>query len=296
MPAYKINKTTGNPDTLIAGGTLYADLAIGDIVSSGRAYNNPAPGFLYCDGRALSRTAYADLFKAIGTSFGSGDGSTTFNIPDMRGEFMRGAGSNSHANQGNGGTVGEHQDGTEHVGVNVYSSRAGIYVGSSADAANPTKVRKSDYETPGGSSANAYRTTAPASAGTENTYSGFYTSRPTNTSVNFFIKYKQIAVPTDFMAAVDDAVEDAMYYQRGEIENIEVLAGSMKLVRVNLNPLMPDAEYCVDVEPYNTLDAQCIPVGANERRTDHFNIIIRNISSTNVTNLKITWQAFRIPH
>jgi phage-related tail fiber protein len=38
----------------------------------------------------ISRTTYADLFAAIGTTFGVGDGSTTFGIPDLRGEFARG--------------------------------------------------------------------------------------------------------------------------------------------------------------------------------------------------------------
>lgn len=47
-------------------------------------------GYLECDGSAISRTTYADLFAVIGTTFGSGDGSTTFNIPDLRGEFVRG--------------------------------------------------------------------------------------------------------------------------------------------------------------------------------------------------------------
>ncbi|WP_227518345.1 tail fiber protein [Alkanindiges hydrocarboniclasticus] len=47
-------------------------------------------GYLECAGQAVSRTTYAALFAIIGTSFGSGDGSTTFNIPDMRGEFARG--------------------------------------------------------------------------------------------------------------------------------------------------------------------------------------------------------------
>lgn len=41
-------------------------------------------GWLLCDGRALNRTTYASLFTAIGTKWGAGDGSTTFNIPDMR--------------------------------------------------------------------------------------------------------------------------------------------------------------------------------------------------------------------
>ncbi len=47
-------------------------------------------GWLECDGSAISRTTYADLFAVIGTTFGSGDGSTTFNLPDLRGEFIRG--------------------------------------------------------------------------------------------------------------------------------------------------------------------------------------------------------------
>jgi microcystin-dependent protein len=47
-------------------------------------------GYLECDGSAISRTTYADLFAVIGTSYGAGDGSTTFNLPDYRGEFLRG--------------------------------------------------------------------------------------------------------------------------------------------------------------------------------------------------------------
>lgn len=47
-------------------------------------------GWLECDGSAVSRTTYAALFSAIGTTYGNGDGSTTFNLPDLRGEFVRG--------------------------------------------------------------------------------------------------------------------------------------------------------------------------------------------------------------
>lgn len=46
-------------------------------------------GWLKANGAAVSRTAYADLFAAIGTSFGAGDGVNTFNLPDLRGEFIR---------------------------------------------------------------------------------------------------------------------------------------------------------------------------------------------------------------
>jgi phage-related tail fiber protein len=47
-------------------------------------------GYLECNGSELSRTTYSALFGVIGTLYGTGDGSTTFNIPDLRGEFIRG--------------------------------------------------------------------------------------------------------------------------------------------------------------------------------------------------------------
>ena len=47
-------------------------------------------GWLLCDGSAISRTTYAALFSAIGTTYGTGDGSTTFNVPDMRGRVAVG--------------------------------------------------------------------------------------------------------------------------------------------------------------------------------------------------------------
>jgi len=47
-------------------------------------------GFLLCDGSAVSRTAYAALFARIGTTYGPGDGATTFNLPDLRGRAIVG--------------------------------------------------------------------------------------------------------------------------------------------------------------------------------------------------------------
>lgn len=47
-------------------------------------------GWLFCYGQAISRTTYADLFTALGTTYGVGDGSTTFNLPDLRGRVVAG--------------------------------------------------------------------------------------------------------------------------------------------------------------------------------------------------------------
>ena len=69
--------------------------SIGDIKPSLQTANHN--NWLLCDGQAVSRTEYADLFTLIGTSFGSGDGVNTFNVPDYRGKFLRGLGGNSAA-------------------------------------------------------------------------------------------------------------------------------------------------------------------------------------------------------
>jgi microcystin-dependent protein len=65
----------------------------GTIVAWGGASDAPSipVGWLLCDGSAVGRTGtYANLFTAISISFGGGDGVTTFNVPDLRGRFLRG--------------------------------------------------------------------------------------------------------------------------------------------------------------------------------------------------------------
>ena len=57
-------------------------------------------GWLLCQGQAVSRTTYAQLFSVIGTTYGSGDGSTTFNLPDMRGRVAVGSDANLGAKAG----------------------------------------------------------------------------------------------------------------------------------------------------------------------------------------------------
>ncbi|WP_192799234.1 phage tail protein [Brucella tritici] len=63
-------------------------IPVGSIIDFAGA--NAPDGWLFCDGKAVSRTTYADLFSAIGTAFGTGDGSATFNVPDLRGRIAAG--------------------------------------------------------------------------------------------------------------------------------------------------------------------------------------------------------------
>lgn len=73
---------------LSAAGTWLAAVPVGSVTM--HAANVAPAGWLECSGAAVSRTTYAGLFAAIGTVFGVGDGTTTFNLPDLRGEFVRG--------------------------------------------------------------------------------------------------------------------------------------------------------------------------------------------------------------
>ncbi|WP_296992889.1 phage tail protein [Thalassospira sp. UBA1131] len=71
------------------GGSVVAGSEIGSV--SAFAMPTPPTGWLVCDGSAVSRTEYADLFATIGTLWGNGDQVSTFNLPDLRGEFIRGS-------------------------------------------------------------------------------------------------------------------------------------------------------------------------------------------------------------
>jgi microcystin-dependent protein len=78
---------------------------IGDIKYSCKSDDHD--GWLKCDGRAISRTDYADLFNAIQSAFGNGDGLTTFNLPDARGRVLGAIGQGAGlTNRQLGNTVG----------------------------------------------------------------------------------------------------------------------------------------------------------------------------------------------
>ena len=84
---------------ILDGSVTSGKLAAGAALPAGAvmpfAMATAPTGWFSCDGTLLSRTTYALLFAAIGTTFGVGDGSTTFAIPDLRGYFVRGSGTNS---------------------------------------------------------------------------------------------------------------------------------------------------------------------------------------------------------
>ena len=83
-------RTLGSGPNQAAPGNDTRFFAPGDIKLS--AVSNPQGGWLLCDGSGVSRVTYVDLWNAIGTGYGAGDGSTTFNVPDLRSRVPVGAG------------------------------------------------------------------------------------------------------------------------------------------------------------------------------------------------------------
>ena len=84
-------KSTG---TITAAKLEVSGQTAGGVVPPGSVFYfaaaTPPSGYLECNGAAVSRTTYADLYAVVGTTYGTGDGSSTFNLPDLRGEFVRG--------------------------------------------------------------------------------------------------------------------------------------------------------------------------------------------------------------
>ncbi|MFI8645949.1 phage tail protein [Pseudomonas iridis] len=91
----------------------------------GYFFRTTAPaGWLKANGAAVSRTAYASLFAEIGTTFGSGDGLTTFNLPDVRGEFVRGLDDGRGVDTGRALHAAQGDDNKAHGHTGTISSEA----------------------------------------------------------------------------------------------------------------------------------------------------------------------------
>lgn len=105
-------------DDHIANASIHASFPPGFIVPyGGTATPVPPDGWLVCDGTAKSRTTYAALFTVVGVTFGAGDGSTTFNVPDMRGRFPLGKSTSGTGSTlgGTGGTIDHTHTGPSHT-------------------------------------------------------------------------------------------------------------------------------------------------------------------------------------
>jgi microcystin-dependent protein len=141
----------------------------------------PTTGWLYCNGSQISRTVYDLLFAEIAVTWGVGDGSTTFNVPDLRGAFLRGTGSHGASTMAAGAafagpSVGAYQnDGIQLHGHSIRLHTAGATNGVSLGYLSAPTVKTGQVTDLNTSSAGTPR--------------GEQENRPFNAGVHFCIKY-----------------------------------------------------------------------------------------------------------
>lgn len=179
--------------------------------------------YLYCDGAEYLKSDYPELAELLAqvdeinsTAQYVGSDANHFKVPDVRGEFIRGTGTNSHTNQGSGAGVGVHQNGTSmgRVVVDGENSRLTSYA---SDSQIPILNTDQSYNT--GSSSNTFLLASASKTGQTDT-PNTYTTRPTNTSLPQYICYKThyidlaldsfplgISNPTDGQALVWNGTE-----------------------------------------------------------------------------------------
>jgi microcystin-dependent protein len=140
------------------------------------AGNSIPTGWILCDGSAISRSTYSTLFTALGTSWGQGDNSTTFNLPDMRGRFARGVDAGADNDPDASGRTALHTGGNTGDNVGSYQSDEikshGHLITSGGGFGNTSLRRNGD----GGNT-----------SGTQN--EGGLETRPVNAGVYYIIKF-----------------------------------------------------------------------------------------------------------
>lgn len=143
-------------------------------------------GFLSCDGSAVSRSTYSDLFTAIGVAHGYGDNSTTFNLPDYRGRFLRGTDGSAGLDPDKAGRVAMATGGNS--GNNVGSVQADAFKAHGHDIDRTSSdVWGTGLDTTANVGANdATGANGDQIGATKNT--GGSETRPVNAYVGFIIK------------------------------------------------------------------------------------------------------------
>jgi|GEM_PF-2964644 len=154
------------------------DMLVGAIQAF--AMSTPPSGWLECNGQAISRTEYSRLFSKIGTIYGAGDGVSTFNIPDLRGQFLRGWDNNRNIDIGR--TFGSNQQ-------DAFQGHYHTLTGNNPAGA----IKDASTDTFAGYKACSYSPVAsvtnPISDGVNGTPRIASETRPTNVAILFCIKY-----------------------------------------------------------------------------------------------------------
>ena len=187
----------GSGKLLVEGDTsqvsITGALKVGSVVNAnvpagmlGPFANNSVPtGWLACDGSAVSRSTYSVLYSVIGTTWGVGDGSSTFNLPDLEGAFLRGTGSNNTHNMADGNdfagpSVGSFEN------DQIQKFRAEIRTGSQSPGSGGGNTSSMGYSNPSAGTVHAVGTLLSDGFGTLRTGDE---TRPFSAGIKYCIKY-----------------------------------------------------------------------------------------------------------
>lgn len=233
--------------TRVAGGTLYADLAVGSIVPFGGS--TVPSGYLLCNGAEVLKTAYAELYAVIGDAFGTASANTKFKLPDLREAVPKGAGLSGKSSvhyDVDGVALGEFIDDRIKLHAhNVYVRDTGHAHGTDSGNNIPSPNNLGITKNSGG----VGWTANPVAGTASNTQSvsaniqvsskvnfgeidnattgyGYATNEVKAVGVNYIIKAKHTGVPADFKEAIDDTLNE--------------FAKSISLVSVNNSSIVYD--------------------------------------------------------
>ena len=160
--------------------------------------NSAPPHYLACDGSIYNISDYPALANHIKNEFKSynkfgGNGTTTFAVPDLRGEFLRGGGT-ALRNTGSGAGIGEHQDPTHIQEVIAWGEDIYLHINKRSKDGNNNPYARNHDQIIGSRIGSIIAQTKQVQTLTVQT-DGMYSARPTNTSVLYCIKYE----PTWYM-------------------------------------------------------------------------------------------------
>ncbi len=328
----KMNGTTYYIDDSIDEGSATAVCGftpIGTIIS---VMGTVAPrNYIACNGQVVNIDTYPELANYFEQQFGSknkfgGDGVTTFGIPDLRGEFLRGTGTNSHANQGSGAEVGTHQDSTyipQTFGNYSGSSSSNIGIPiidghSNNGSSNADKLVQLDSNGtvyPAGTN-NLKRINVNsasvniAATGVTGTHSAV---RPTNTSVLYCIAVRNIYIDAKYDYSTDEKVvgtwiDGKPIYQKTIFcgQNAQCVTNGTRVLKdvahniINLERVINAVGSCYQNQsttPYSPITCMQLPLNSSDTTGTTFginatNITLRNnnISYNSLTNIYITVQ------
>lgn len=190
----------------VSNGALIGDTTpVGTVISF---MGTQAPLFyLICDGTTYNIAEYQELADFIEAQFGAvnyfgGDGITTFAVPDLQGEFLRGSGTNSHTDMGDGANVGVHQDATTvpDFVVDAIGAQRIYFPVPTISTSNADSITLKPIPTDTTNNVSGRKFVNPDGSDTHTGSSGgnLKTIRPTNTSVLYCIKYTKAVIPSEY--------------------------------------------------------------------------------------------------